>query len=267
VDPETAMTNRPPAIVLLLAAGALTAPACKDTPTAPSDTRPGMQAAWHAAAPAAATAAAGGDHAFTREFRLEDCDFQTTGDNPFFPLLPGLTLFLEGEEDGERIRLRIRVQHQTRVVGGVRTRVVEEREHIDGELVEISRNYFAHCRQNGTVFYFGEEVDIYEDGKIVSHEGAWLHGENGARAGVIMPGLPLIGARYFQEIAPGVALDRAEVLDVSATVPTPYRRFGRALLTRETTPLEPADLTEKVYAPGIGLVVDAAARLVRVERP
>ena len=260
------MSNRTSALVLLLAAGGLAAQACKDTATAPADARAQTRAAPTAPAIAAAPAAAGAN-AFTRDFRLEDCDFQTTGDNPFFPLQPGLTTFLEGEEEGERLQLRIKVLHQTTVVGGVRTRIVEEREHVDGELVEISRNYFAHCRQNGSVFYFGEAVDIYEDGEIVSHEGAWRHGENGARAGVIMPGLPLIGARYFQEIAPEVALDRAEVLDVSATVRTPYRRFDRALLTRETTPLEPDDVAEKAYAPGIGLVVDAAARLVRVERP
>jgi hypothetical protein len=241
----------------LLAASGLAIQACSDSPTTPADTRQ--------AATSLPAVADGG--AFTRHFRLEDCDFQTTGDNPFFPLQPGLTTFFEGKDEGERLRLRIRVLHATEVVGGVRTRVVEEVEHIDGELVEISRNWFAQCRQNGTVFYFGEEVDIYEDGKIVSHEGAWRHGENGARAGVIMPGLPLIGARYFQEIAPGVALDRAEVLDVSATARTPFRRFTNALLTRETTPLEPGDVAEKAYAPGIGLVVDAAARLVRVERP
>ena len=258
------MNNRTHALAFLLAAGGVAAQGCKDTPTAPAGTHPGVQAA-RTTATAAAISSAASDLAFTRDFRLRLCEFQTTGDNPFFPLQPGLTTFLAGEDDGERIRLRIRVLHQTVVIGGVRARVVEEREHVNGELVEVSRNYFAHCRQNGSVFYFGEDVDIYEDGKIVSHEGAWRHGENGARAGVIMPGLPLIGARYFQEIAPGVALDRAEVLDVTATVQTPFRRFDRALLTRETTPLDPDDLTEKAYAPGIGLVVDAGARLVRVE--
>jgi hypothetical protein len=256
------MRRYTPAVTLLLAAAALAAQACRETPTAPLETGANLRAAPRATAPAITS-----DDAFTRAFRLNDCHFQTTGDNPFFPLQPGLTTFLEGVDEGERLRLRIRVLRETKVVGGVVTRVVEEREHVDGELVEISRNYFAHCRENGSVFYFGEDVDIYEDGRIVSHEGAWLHGRNGARAGVIMPGLPLIGARYFQEIAPGVALDRAEVLDVTASVQTPYRRFERALLTRETTPLEPADIAKKAYAPGIGLVVDASARLVRVERP
>ena len=260
------MSNPTHALVPLLVSAGLAAQACKDAATAPPDTSSELRAAPPAPS-IVATPAAAGDNAFTRDFRLEDCDFQTTGENPFFPLQPGLTTFLAGEDEGERLRLRIKVLHQTTVVGGVRTRIVEEREHVNGELVEISRNYFAHCRQNGSVFYFGEAVDIYEDGEIVSHEGAWRHGENGARAGLIMPGLPLIGARYFQEIAPGVALDRAEVLDVSGTVRTPFRRFDRALLTRETTPLEPDDVAEKAYAPGVGLVVDAEARLVRVERP
>ena len=79
---------------------------------------------------------------------------------------------------------------------------MRERETADGELVEISRNYFAICRPSNSVFYFGEDVNIYENGEVVSHEGAWLAGVNGAREGMIMPGTVLIGARYFQEIAP-----------------------------------------------------------------
>ena len=202
---------------------------------------------------------------FTRDFRLQDCEFKTVGNNPFFPLRPGLTTVLEGIVDGARTRLKISVLQRTIVIGGVETRVVEEREHVNGELFEVSRNYFAHCDGNGTVFYFGEDVDFYENGQVVSHEGAWRHGVNGARAGVIMPGIALLGSRYFQEVAPGVALDRSEILDLSAPVSTPFRNFGKALLTEETTPLDPADVAHKTYAAGIGLVADDELRLVRVE--
>ncbi len=132
-------------------------------------------------------------------------------------------------------------------------------------LFEVSRNYFAHCRENGTVFYFGEDVDFYENGQIVSHEGAWRHGANGAKAGVIMPGIALLGARYFQEVAPGIALDRAEILDLNARADTPLRQFGNALLTEETTPLDPEDIGSKTYVAGIGLVADKTLRLVRVD--
>lgn len=233
--------------------------ACRDTPTAPS-----ARSASSAVMASTVSSAAANGADFTREFRLADCDFSTVGDNPFFPLKPGLVTVLEGVVDGTPTRLQIRVLHRTIAIGGLHARVVEEREEAGGELAEVSLNYFAQCKQNGTVFYFGEDVDFYENGRVVSHEGSWRHGVKGANAGVIMPGIALIGSRYFQEIAPGIALDRAEVLDVSASVDTPLRRFGRALLTEETTPLDPEDVGRKLYAAGIGLVADEALRLVRV---
>ena len=118
------------------------------------------------------------------------------------------------EEDGEveEIRLEIKVLHETRFVNGVLTRVVEEREWINGDLYEVSLNFYALCQTTGDVYYFGEEVDIYEDSVIINHEGAWLAGEDGAQPGIIMPGSILIGVRYMQEIAvEDDALDREEI--------------------------------------------------------
>ncbi len=261
------MTQRALPFLILLAAASAAAQACKDTPSAPTSITGDQPPAVTNGAPmvASGTLAASGADKFTRDFRLEDCEFETVGDNPFFPLKPGLTTVLEGVVDGERTRLKITVLHRTIDIGGVRARVVEEREHVGGKLFEVSRNYFAHCDGNGSVFYFGEDVDFYENGQIVSHEGAWRHGVNGAKAGVIMPGIALLGARYFQEIAPGVALNRAEILDLHAAVSTPLRHFGKALLTEETTPLDPADVGRKTYVAGIGLVADGELRLVSVE--
>jgi hypothetical protein len=193
--------------------------------------------------------------------------FSSTGRNPFFVLEPGYKLVLAGVEDGVVKRLVVTVLDQTRVIEGIETRVVEERETEDGELVEVSRNYFAICNRTNSVIYFGEEVDIYEDGVIVGHEGEWLAGVDGARPGIIMPGTVLVGARYFQEVAPGVALDRAEIVSLTATVQTPAGRFTRCLRTRETTPLEPGEVEFKSYAPGIGLIQDEVLRLVRIIRP
>lgn len=205
---------------------------------------------------------------YTRSFMLERCrGFSSTGRNPFFRLEPGYQLVLAGEEEGVAKRLVVTVLNRTRMVDGVETRVVEERETEDGELVEVSRNYFAICNRTNSVIYFGEKVDIYEDGVIVGHEGEWLAGEDGARPGIIMPGTVLLGARYFQEVAPGVALDRAEIVSLTATVQTPAGRFTRCLRTRETTPLEPGEVEFKSYAPGIGLIQDGVLRLVRIVRP
>lgn len=197
-----------------------------------------------------------GEPPYTDSFLLNGCTFRSTGSTPYWVLEPGFRLVLEGDDDGEHAVVEITVLEETETILGRETRVVEEREWKDGELVEVSRNFLAICEENCGVFYAGEDVDIYEDGEIVSHDGAWRGGVDGARGGLLFPGLPLLGARYYQEIAPGVALDRAEIVGVAETLDTPAGRFTRCVRTRETTPLEPGAEDFKVYAPGIGLVKD-----------
>jgi hypothetical protein len=211
---------------------------------------------------------------YTTRFALEQCTFEAGGRNAHFSLQPGYRLFLAGNDDGEEVELLITVLEQTRRIrfvteGGValtvRTRVVEEREWKDGALVEVSRNFYARCKETNDVFYFGEEVDIYEDGVVVSHDGAWQAGQAGARPGLIMPGRFLLGSRYFQERAPGVAEDRAEHVAMGLTVKTPAGTFRNCVEIVETTPLEPGAQSVKRYCPGIGLVMDGAVTLVGVD--
>jgi hypothetical protein len=203
----------------------------------------------------------GAENEYTRSFRVENCTFSSTGRNPFFILEPNYQLVLGGEDTGEAAELTITVLNETREVNGTQTRVIEERESVGGELVEISRNFFAICEETNSVFYFGEEVDIYENGMIVDHEGAWLAGEGTNRAGIIMPGTILLGARYYQEIAPNVALDRAEIIDTGQVIQTPSGDFSDTLITRETTELEPDEVELKYYAAGIGLVQEEDLKL------
>ena len=195
-----------------------------------------------------------GENEYTESFRTEECTFSSTGRNPFFILEPNYQLVLAGGEGGEAAQVTITVLNETREVNGTETRVVEERETIGGELVEISRNFFAICEETNSIFYFGEEVDDYEDGNIISHGGAWLAGEDANRAGIIMPGTMLMGARYYQEIAPNVAVDRAEIVGMGEVVQTPAGEFSDTLITRETNPLEPDVAELKYYAAGIGLI-------------
>jgi hypothetical protein len=195
-------------------------------------------------------------------FDTDDCEFTPTGQNTYFFLRPGYQLTLEGEEDGEPMVLVITVLNETKLVDGVETRIVEERETEDGKLVEVSRNYFALCAPDNDIFYFGEEVDMYEDGEVVSHEGEWLAGENDARPGVIIPADPKVGDKYYQEVAPGVAEDRAEVQSLSETLQTPAGRFENVLKVEETTPLEPGVKEYKLHAPNVGLIQDSSLVLV-----
>jgi hypothetical protein len=141
-------------------------------------------------------------------------------------------------------------------------RVVEERETLDGELSEISRNYFANCWPSRDVYYFGEDVDIYKNGRVHAHEGAWRHGSNNAHFGLMMPGTPVVGMRHYQELAPKVAMDRVEIVSISARSTTPAGVFDNCLKARETTPLETFARETKVYARGIGIVEDGSLKLV-----
>jgi hypothetical protein len=205
---------------------------------------------------------------FTSSFRLEDCEFLARGANPHFVLQPERQLVYQG--DGEELFVTVleRTRRITLPIGGrlrtVRTAVVEEREFEDGEIKEISRNFFALCKKTNDLYYFGEEVDIFEDGEVVSHDGAWLAGRNGAAPGILMPGTFLLGSRYFQEVAPGVALDRAEHTAEGLEVETEAGEFDDCVEVTETTPLEPGSESVKVYCPGVGLVFDNDLELVEI---
>jgi hypothetical protein len=216
----------------------------------------------------------GSSKGFTDDFLLEECGgFSNTGSNPYFILEPGYLLLLEGKEGKKTLRVTITVLDETKTVtldiGGmptdVETRVIEERETKDDVLVEISKNYFAICNRTNSVMYFGEAVDIYDKTgtTVVSHEGAWEAGvDEGARPGIMMPGTLLKGGKYFQEIAPGIAMDRAEIISINNTVETQVGTFTGCLKTKETTPLEPGEVDLKFYAPDIGLIKDGPAKLI-----
>lgn len=147
----------------------------------------------------------------------------------------------------------------------LRARVWEDREFEDGELVEVSRNFLAICRETGDIFCFGEDVDDCEDGELIGHDGAWRAGVDGAQPGIMFPGRFLLGSRYMQEIAPGVALDRAENVSMGLDVETPAGNFSGYVGVLDSNGLEPdAPGDPKVYCPRVGLVMDEV--IVLIER-
>src|SRR6185436_7099947 len=97
----------------------------------------------------------------------------------------------------------------------------EERELHDGTLVEVSRNVFAVSTRTKNVYYFGEDSDTYRNGKVVDREGSWRAGVRGATYGLAMPAEARVGARYYQEISPKIAMDRAEIVSTTETVTVP----------------------------------------------
>ena len=182
----------------------------------------------------------------------------TTGRNQYFILEAGYQVVLESADT----KVEITVLDETKTVDGALTRVVEEKEWEGGNLHEISRNYFAICEATNDAFYFGEDVDYYKDGKVVKHDGEWLAG-NGNKAGMIMSGSPKVGMKYYQEIAPGVALDRAEIVSLDETCETPAGTFANCLKVKEGTALNAFETEYKYYAPDIGLIQDEDLRLTK----
>ncbi len=180
----------------------------------------------------------------------------------YFILEPGYQLVFEGHEGNNALRLEINVLAETRTIGGVETRVIVEKESRNGELIEVSRNFFAVCRPSNDIFYFGEDVDMYKGGKVSSHEGSWI-AEGSAKPGLFMPSRTLLGARFYQEIAPGVAMDRVEITSDSEVLKTPAGEFRDSVKSEETTPLEPKVKDYKVFARGIGLARDGDLLLTK----
>jgi hypothetical protein len=185
--------------------------------------------------------------------------------NPYFPFAPGAVKVFRGVDEGARTVVVDLYMAGTRTFGlgaaQVTCAVLREVEFEDGELVEISENYFAQA-DDGTVYYFGEVVDDYEDGVVVDHEGSWLVG--GPAAGdppqtlpVATPAVfclanPEIGDVFKPEDVPGGPQETDTVRRTDRTVKVPAGRFTGCLEIGEVS--LPDSRETKWYAPGVGVV-------------
>ena len=215
-----------------------------------------------AALPAGAAAATPGPAHFTTQI-----------DNPFLPFVPGTRMVYRSTDAGETGREVVRVTHRTKVVDGVRVRIVRDRAYVGGQLVEDTRDWYAQDRR-GNVWYFGENTKTLRNGKVTSTEGSWAAGRDGASAGIVMEAHPTLGDTYSQEDAPGVAEDRGKVLSLDATATVPYGSFTGLLKTKDFSPLEPAVVEHKFFLRGVGSILEKEVRggnerlaLVKVVRP
>lgn len=187
---------------------------------------------------------------------LDPADFTTHVTNPYWPMQAGDRWRYE-QTDGKGVvsRAETTVLQQTRTVGGIEALVVRDTLHDDkGALVEDTTDWYAQDSA-GNIWYLGEKTAEYKNGQVVSTAGSWEAGVDGAQAGVIVPANPQPGTEYRQEFLAGAAEDQADVLSNAEQVQTPTGLYKGALLTRDTTALEP-DLVElKWYARGVGPVL------------
>jgi hypothetical protein len=179
--------------------------------------------------------------------------------NPYLPLAAGTLWEYRAEtEDGVETVI-VEVLEQTRVVNGVTATVVHDRAFLDGELIEDTEDWFAQDA-NGNVWYLGEATQEIENGQVVSTEGSWEWGVDGALPGIIMWADPAahVGEEYRQEFYEGEAEDMAKVVALNQSVTVPYGSFSGCVQTEDTTPLEPGVLENKYYCSGLGPVLEVS---------
>jgi hypothetical protein len=191
---------------------------------------------------------------------IDPADFTPNVDNPYFPLKPGRTLVYAGVKDGAAAINVFAPSRRTRVVAGVRTRIVEDRLYLNGVLEERTADYYAQDRC-GNVWYFGEDTATLDSrGRVVSTSGSFLAGVDGAQAGVFMQARPELGRKFRQEWYRGEAEDVFTAIGLDVPVKVPYASFRHALRTAETTALEPEVVDNKYFVRGIGEVAEVAVR-------
>ncbi len=187
---------------------------------------------------------------------IDPADFTSPVANPYFPLKVGMVLHYRGSEDREHFRERVAITNQTKSIQGVTTTVVLDvlRRADDGTIAEKTHDWYADDNV-GNVWYFGERTATYtRRGHVISREGSWLAGTNGAVAGTIMPANPHPTDAYRQEFLRGAAEDQAWIVQRSAHVNLPHRRLDHVVRSFEWTRLEPDVLSMKFYGRGLGIV-------------
>jgi hypothetical protein len=191
----------------------------------------------------------------TTPSKLDPSKFTTEIDNPYWPMRPGSRWVYSEVEDGKAQRVDVTVTDKTKALGGVTARVVHDRVTRKGQVLEDTYDWYAQD-SNGNIWYLGEDTKEYENAKLKSTEGSWAYGVDGAQPGVVVPADPKQGLRYREEYYAGHAQDAAEVLNVGSQVQVPYGRFKDAMLTRNFSSLEPTVEEMKLYARGVGPVME-----------
>jgi hypothetical protein len=187
---------------------------------------------------------------------IDPANFSAVVDNPWFPLKPGTTYVYTGVKDGKPSRDVYTVTHATKTIDGVPCVAINDQLSEAGKLSERTTDYYTQDLQ-GNVWYFGEATaELNPTGKVTSTEGSWLAGESGAQPGIFMEANPVVGHAFRQEYDPGNAEDQYAVVSLASPIKVPYGTFTNALLTNETTRLEPGGLDHKYYVKGVGEVAE-----------
>ena len=186
--------------------------------------------------------------------KLDPADFTVDIDNPYWPMSPGSRwVYRETDATGAKEKIVVTVTHKTKMIAnGIEARVVRDVASKNGTPIEITDDWYAQDK-SGNIWYLGEAVRNYENGKLVDRAGSFEAGVDGAQAGVVMPANPKPGLEYRQEYYKGKAEDKGAVITVGQEqVEVPFGYFKGVLMTRDLAPTEPKVQELKFYARGVG---------------
>ncbi|MDQ6915118.1 MAG: hypothetical protein M3155_04825 [Actinomycetota bacterium] len=185
--------------------------------------------------------------------KIDPAKFTNQVTNPYWPMRPGRTWVYDGVKDGAPEHVVVTVKPETKTIMGVRCVVITDTVTANGSLAEKTTDWYAQDSA-GNVWYFGEDSKDYKNGVVVSTQGTWEAGVDGAQPGIVAQAKPRRGPTYRQEYRPGVAEDMAKVIQVGAVERVPAGTFRDTIVTLDTDPLNPAKIEHKSYAPGVGPV-------------
>ena len=172
--------------------------------------------------------------------------------NPLFPVSLQDSVLMLGHVDGKPFRTEVTLLPETQIIEWegqrVETLVSQYNAFLDGRIQEVAYDYYAQA-DDGSVWYFGEDVFDFIDGAIVVTEGTWRAGRDGPAA-MIMPGDPQVGDVYRTENAPGFVFEEVTVRSVDQTLKGPTGPIEGGLLADELH--SDGKIEQKVFAPGYG---------------
>jgi hypothetical protein len=176
----------------------------------------------------------------------------TTITNPLFPISNLHSVLMLGHVDGKPFRTEVTLLPETESIewNGVKieTVVSQYMAYLDGRIQEVALDRYAQA-DDGSVWYFGEDVADYENGVVVTNEGTWLAGRDGPAA-MIMPAHPKVGDVFRTETIPGVAFEEVTVKGVGLTVHGPHGPVDGAIIVSELH--QDGTREDKLFAPGYG---------------
>src|SRR5215207_10181911 len=173
--------------------------------------------------------------------------------NPLFPVSRQESVLMVGQVDGKAFRTEVTLLPETRIIEWqgrrVETLVSQYTAYLAGRIHEVAYDFYAQA-DDGSVWYFGEDVFNFKEGVIADTHGTWIAGTDGPAA-MIMPADPKVGDVYRPENIPGFVFEEVTVKAVDQTLEGPLGRVEGGLVIEELHLLD-SSTERKTFGPGYG---------------